>query len=359
MNETNLSARQKQILNLIGSSHNGLSRATLEKALANLFPASKATIARDLLTLTKAGLLQSIGKGKQTVYRSIDANPILRYFDLSAYFTLEPDQRTTARKTLNFAIFPQLTNLFPLEEKRALEKMSRNFSAELSKAGPDIARKELERFTIELSWKSSKIEGNTYTLLDTEALIKERNEASGHPKQEAIMILNHKAAFETILAHKQEFRKLTLSSLTQLHNVLVKDLSITTGIRAQPVGITGTAHRPPDNSWQIKEALEKTLAMVNQSPFPLEKALLVSALIPYIQPFADGNKRTGRMLTNAILLSHDIFPLSYRSIDETIYKEALILFFEQNSLYHLKKIVVEQYRFALQNYFPMADTGSS
>ena len=69
-------------------------------------------------------------------------------------------------------------------------------------------------------------------------------------------------------------------------------------------------------------------------------------MISYIQPFADGNKRTGRMLTNAILLAHDFYPLSYRSVDEDMYKKALILFYEQGSIYNLKEIFINQYKFA-------------
>ena len=215
----------------------------------------------------------------------------------------------------------------------------------------DIYLKELERFTIELSWKSSKIEGNTYSLLDTEALVKQKIEAPGHPKEEAIMILNHKRAFESILKNKNEYKKITLSQVAQLHNFMVKDLNINTGIRSQAVGITGTVYRPLDNQWQIKECLEKIILIVNETVYPLEKALIILAMLSYIQPFADGNKRTARMLANAVLLAHDFYPLSYRSVDETFYKKALVLFYEQNSLYYLKKILLDQYKFALETYF--------
>ena len=117
------------------------------------------------------------------------------------------------------------------------------------------------------------------------------------------------------------------------------------------MGITGTVYKPLDNQWQIKEALEKLIAVINKTNNPLEKALIASTMISYIQPFADGNKRTGRMLTNAILLAHDYYPLSYRSVDEITYKKAPILFYEQNSLYQLKKIILDQYQLALKTYF--------
>ena len=134
-------------------------------------------------------------------------------------------------------------------------------------------------------------------------------------------------------------------------NVLIQKLHVDPGVRKHPVGITGTLYRPLDNEWQIREALEKFIAVINASPHPLEKALIASAMVAYIQPFADGNKRTSRMLTNAILVAHDFYPLSYRVVNETLYKQALINFYEQHSLYELKRILIEQYEFALNNYF--------
>jgi Fic family protein len=97
--------------------------------------------------------------------------------------------------------------------------------------------------------------------------------------------------------------------------------------------------------------MEKTVTSINTTHHPLEKALIALAMIAYIQPFSDGNKRTARMLANALLLAHDYFPLSYRSIDENEYKQALILFYETNNLFHLKRLFLDQYTFALKTYF--------
>lgn len=350
MNETNLTPRQNLILALINQS-TGISRLEIENKVADKYPASKPTIARDLGFLIKKGLTRVSGKGKNTIYLPNIANPLLRYIDLHQYFAFEVDERNDGAKSFDFSLFEYLHNLFSANEIANILKLNKNFTEQTRKLQKDIYRKELERFIIELSWKSSKIEGNTYSLLDTETLIKQSIEAKGHPKEEAIMILNHKRAFETILAQRQKFRIITLSFITQLHNTLVKGLSITTGIRNEAVGITGTTYRPLDNNWQIKEALEKTITTINLSPHPLEKALIAITFISYIQPFADGNKRTGRMLANAILLAADYYPLSYRSVDETTYKQTLILFYEQHSIVHLKKIVLDQYRFALETYF--------
>ena len=173
----------------------------------------------------------------------------------------------------------------------------------------------------------------------------------GKPKSDALMILNHKVAFEEILASRSQFEKLDLSDVNQLHNLLIKDLEIATGIRKQAVGITGTVYQPLDNEHQIREAFEKTLAIVNKIKNPFEKAMVVHVMFPYIQPYIDGNKRTARMLTNAVLLAHDLFPLSYRSVDEDEFKKALILFYEQESIYHIKRLFIEQIKFANETYF--------
>ena len=93
------------------------------------------------------------------------------------------------------------------------------------------------------------------------------------------------------------------------------------------------------------------MKVLNKPAFPLEKALIANTMISYIQPFADGNKRTSRMLANAILLADDFYPLSYRIVYEISYKKALVLLYEQNSSYHLKKIFTQRYQFAVATYF--------
>ena len=189
-----------------------------------------------------------------------------------------------------------------------------------------------------MSYRGSlqKIEGNTYTLLETEALIKQEKEAEGKTKAEADMILNHKQAFKVILNNTIDFKVLKLNNLLELHNVLTQNLEISSGIRKNAVGITGTLYRPLDNEWQIREMLEKLITLINITEYPLEKALIANSVIAYLQPFADGNKRTARMFSNAILMANDYFPLSYRSVDENEYKEAMLLFYETNNLYHVK-----------------------
>ena len=349
MNDT-INPRQKQILELISRS-SSLSRLEIKAELSNDFQASIPTIARDLAYLLKEGLVTIHGEGRNTRYSGTNTSELLKYYDLDQYFSLDPDQRMSVRKQFNSDVFSRLSELYSSTEQSELNKIYKNFDIESKTTNKDIYLREVERFIIELSWKSSKIEGNTYSLLDTETLIKQKIEAEGHPKDEAVMILNHKTAFETILTNKEEYKKITLSQITQIHNILIKDLNVTTGIRKQAVGITGTTYHPLDSHSQIQDAVDKFVICLNKSKYPLEKALITIAMISYIQPFADGNKRTARMLANAVLLANDYYPLSYRSVDETFYKKALVLFYEQNSLYYLKQIINDQYKFALNTYF--------
>ena len=165
------------------------------------------------------------------------------------------------------------------------------------------------------------------------------------------MILNHKNAIDYILENPNEFKILGEEKIIKLHHLLTKDLEVTSGLRNSKVAITGTEFRPLADSASIKEALAKAIKLVNAFDFPLAKALLALALISYIQPFVDGNKRTARTLANAVLIASDYYPLSYRNQDEVEYLKAMVLFYETNNLYHLKKIVVDKYKFALGNYF--------
>jgi Fic family protein len=213
-----------------------------------------------------------------------------------------------------------------------------------------LLEKELQRLVIELSWKSSKIEGNTYTLLDTERLINEHKEAIGHKKDEAMMILNHKDAFLFVRGNETEFKTLSVRNIEKLHSILIKDLDVNKGLRKGLIGITGSKYKPLDNIHQIREAVESLGSAISRAETPYDKALLSLVGISYIQPFEDGNKRTGRLMANALLLSHNCAPLSYRSVSENDYRTAMLVFYEINSVVPFAEIFKEQYLFAANNY---------
>lgn len=350
MNETKISPRQKAILDIL-SQKGPLSRSEISRGVSSFYPVSRATLIRDLNDLVGRKLVKSNGRGRGLVYSLVEQQKILSYIDLETYFQKEVDARDVKYENFNPEIFSQLKNLLTIKDIKDFDLGRQKFTHRLSKSDETEFQKELERFVIELSWKSSKIEGNTYTLLETEDLIKRRKEAIGHPKEEATMILNHKNAFDLIFKNRRDFQKISLKDIRGLHAELTKNLSIDQGLRQRPVGITGTRYQPPKNVWQTREAIEKLIKLLSSTGHPAEKSLIALALIAYIQPFADGNKRTSRMLSNAIFLAFDYYPLSYRGIDEVEYKKALIVLYEQNNLYHLKRLFLEQYRFAMENYF--------
>lgn len=351
MNETiALNQRQKNVLNFLLSS-DFLTRKQISLDLNRKNIVSRATLSRDLQELVKFKLINKIGSGPHVKYSLKFEHELLKIVDLNIYFEADPDSRIGVNKVFQSDVFDKLTGLFDNDEKKSLMSDYRSFEKIQKSLDKTILIRELERFLIELSWKSSKIEGNTYTLLETEVLIKQEIMAEGKTKEEARMILNHKEAFKLILENVTDFKKLKINDVLSLHNILTNNLDITSGIRKNAVGITGTLYRPIDNEHQLREMLEKLIDSINQTEYPLEKALIANCMIAYLQPFSDGNKRTSRMLSNAILMANDYFPLSYRSVDENEYREAMLLFYETNNLFHLKRLFIEQYKFALKTYF--------
>lgn len=344
MNDTNLTPRQIKILNLL--SHNPQTRDQIEKIINT----SKITVIRDLKDLISRNLVAVSGKGKSTTYNSLQ-NPFLKFIDLDEYFDESSEIRKSAKSEFDFNVFDNLKNLFSVDEREKISKDSINFDKRGKTIDPTLYKREVERFTVEFAWKSSRIEGNTYTLLETEALIKNAKEADGRSKYEAKMILNHKTAIDFILSNRSYFRQLSLEKVIKLHSILIDDLEVTEGIREGAVAITGTRYVPMKGKVNLKKALEKTIDLINKTNFPLEKALIASCMVAYIQGFNDGNKRTARTLANAVLISNSFYPLSYRDLNESEYIKSMIVFYEQNNLYNFKKIIIDQYKFSEENYF--------
>lgn len=346
-----LTQRQSKILDFIQEKRSA-KRLDVELFINSIDDkTSKVTIIRDLDVLLKQNLIKKTGQARSITYTPAQANEILRKYNVVEYFKIDSDRRKIKYPQFNFDVFNNLNNIFVKNEVQELEKTNNIYRCKIEKLSPVILKKEFERLLIELSWKSSQIEGNTYSLLDTEVLIKDNIEAEGHKKEEAIMILNHKKALEYIFGNGSYYKKLTLKKIEELHAILVDSLSVTKGLRKSPVGIVGTNYKPLSNQHQIKESMEKLIEKTNSTENVIEKALFTVLMISYIQPFEDGNKRTGRILANAILYANNYCPLSYRSINESEYKKAVIIFYENNSLDYFKKLFIEQFKFAVDKYF--------
>ena len=139
--------------------------------------------------------------------------------------------------------------------------------------------------------------------------------------------------------------------MEELHSILVKELGIDRNIRKRRIGITGTNYRPLDNEFQIREALQETCNLINRRENIFDKALLALLLLSYIQAFTDGNKRMARITANALLIANKYCPISFRTVDAVEYKKTMLVFYEQNNISAFKEIFINQFKFAVENYF--------
>lgn len=343
--------RQEYILKYL-EQNDSSNRENIENFIVQLgYKGSKITILRDLDLLVADGLVEKVGKAKATIYSLSSQSSLLKNIDVQEYFNKDQDERVLHNAGFNFDVLKILKGLFTQKEKENLKLLNENFKKNKAKLSQKLLQKEFERLTVELAWKSSRIEGNTYTLLDTERLLKENISAKGKTNEETQMVLNHKKALDFILDKPEYYKELSLSKIIEIHHLLTDNLDVEKGVRTGIVGIVGTNYKPLDNAYQIKEALNELVNLINEVDDPVEKALVAVLMIAYIQPFEDGNKRTSRILGNALLLANEYCPLSYRSVDEVEYKKGIILFYEQNNASYFKKLFVEQFTQAVEKYF--------
>lgn len=329
----------------------GASRSEIETGM-NL-KESPATVKRILAGLVESGQAVVIGQGRATRYSVSAQAHVTMSLNIDTYFEKETDERIV-QTDFNFELINDIlpkVELFTPQEKEQLDALQAQFTNNIKDITPTEYRKEMERLGIDLSWKSSQIEGNTYSLLETEKLLKEKQTAQGKTKEEAVMLLNHKDALDYILEEPEHLKELTIRRIEELHTLLVKELDVDKGIRRRRVGVTGTNYRPLDNEFQIREALEDSCRLINGKESVFEKALLALVLISYIQAFSDGNKRTARMTSNAILIANRYCPISFRTVDSVDYKKAMLIFYEQNNISAFKKIFIDQFAFAVGTYF--------
>lgn len=327
------------------------SRDDIAKGIA--FEGSDATMKRLLSTAIQSGDVVAEGKARATRYRLSPQAHLLMPLNLDTYFALDVDERQV-QTFFNFELIREQlpsVELFTKEELTHLRELQSEFRQHVDEMTGNEYRKEMERLGIDLSWKSSQIEGNTYSLLETERLLRESKTAAGKTKEEAVMLLNHKDALRFILDNPDYLQELTVGHIEDIHQLLTKELAVDRGLRHRRVGITGTNYHPLDNEFQIREAMRDTCSLINGKENIFEKALLTLVLISYIQPFVDGNKRTARITSNAILIANGYCPLSFRSVDSIDYKKAMLIFYEQNNLYAFKQIFMDQFEFAVREYF--------
>ena len=314
---------------------------------------SDSTMKRLLSAAVKEGNIETVGRGPATKYKLTPQAHVTMPLDLATYFDKDIDEREV-QESFNFDLIRDVlpkVEIFTKEELEVLNAAQMEFKKNTEGMTELEYRKEMERLGVDLSWKSSQIEGNTYSLLETERLLKDKQTASGKTKEEAIMLLNHKDALDFVLDVPDYLKELSVHRIENFHSILTKELEVDRNIRHRRVGITGTNYRPLDNEFQIREALEDTCTLVNGKDNVFEKALLTLVLLSYIQAFVDGNKRTARITSNAVLIANGYCPISFRTVDSIDYKKAMLMFYEQNNIAAFKKIFIEQFLFAVKTYF--------
>ncbi len=312
-----------------------------------------ATVKRILNKIKEENFVELEGKGRGTKYKISSSYSIIYPIDIEEYFLTEIDDRII-KEEFNLELIPTTLNevqLFTVEELDHLNKLQAKYTENLQTLSDAQYHKELERLAIDLSWKSSQIEGNTYSLLETERLLKEKETAEGKNKDEATMLLNHKEAIDFIVENPDYLDPIEIRKIEDIHRILTKELGVDRNIRKRRVGISGTNYKPLDNKYQILEALQQMCNLVNATKNVFEKTLLLLVLLSYIQAFNDGNKRTARIVSNACLINNKYCPISFRTIDSIEYKKAMLIFYEQNNISVLKNIFINQFEFAVQTYF--------
>ena len=342
--------RDQKIIDFIKKFGESSSKEVFDKVDISV---SYATLKRLLTRLISENILSVKGQGKARRYIISPAFELIQPIDIAKYYEKEIDERKI-NEGFNFSIINKVLSkysVFTENELLKLNELQAAFQNNIAQLSESEYKKEFERLAIDLSWKSSQIEGNTYSLLETEKLLKEKETAGGKTKEEAIMLLNHKDALDFIIENPDYLDPLSISKIEDIHGILVKELAVERNLRKRRVGISGTNYRPLDNEFQILEALQNSCDVINNKKSIFEKALLALVLISYIQPFMDGNKRTARIVSNAILIHKNYCPLSFRTVDSIDYKKAMLLFYEQNNLSNFKKIFINQFEFAVNTYF--------
>jgi hypothetical protein len=238
------------------------------------------------------------------------------------------------------------------EEQRAhLAKVGKvNFEAQ---AAGTYAKQILTRLLIDLSWNSSRLEGNTYSLLDTTRLIELGEAAEGRDQLEAQMIVNHKEAIEFLVNDAAEigFNRYTILNL---HGILAQNLLPDTNapgrLRRIVVGIGKSTYHPLEMPQLIEECFNQLLDAGAAIRNPFEQAFFAMVQLPYLQPFDDVNKRVSRLSANIPFIKRNLSPLSFIDVPRALYMEALLGVYELNKIDLLRDVFIWAYERSAARY---------
>ena len=237
-------------------------------------------------------------------------------------------------------------------EREYLHKIGAPKIGEKQPAGT-YASQILGRLLIDLSWNSSRLEGNTLSLLDTRRLFGFGQKAEGKKRTDVQMILNHKTAIEFLVksADRIGFNRYTFSSL---HGALSENLLVDRGavgrLRRIPVQIGQSTFLPLGDPWQIEEYFDRLLTKADAIEDPFEQSFFLMVQLPYLQPFEDVNKRTSRLAANIPLIQHNLSPLTFTDVPQNLYTEAILGVYELNNIDLLKDVYLWAYQRSAARY---------
>ncbi len=263
----------------------------------------------------------------------------------------------TQRKPVGYAFSfldgyrPNVSAYLSVALRKKLAGLGRT-NGEAQPAGTHL-RKVMDRLLIDLSWNSSRLEGNTYSLLETQRLLEAGEAAEGKAAHETQMILNHKAAIELLAEHAGEigFNRYTLCNLhALLSENLLPEPAAGGRLRAHAVGISGSVYLPPEVPSMIEECFDQILATATAITDPFEQAFFAMVQLPYLQPFEDVNKRVSRLAANIPLVQHNLGPLSFIDVPQPDYTHAILGVYELNRVDYLRDVFEWAYERSCARY---------
>ncbi|MEX3956168.1 Fic family protein [Trinickia sp. EG282A] len=330
---------------------------------------ARRTAQRWLTELTESGRIRPVGAGRARRYVASGSRPPVTAVprdaspdhiplsadsqDVLAYV----DQPIEARRPVGYqrdfldAYEPNRTWYLPEPIRRQLRKMGDTGQAKLP-AGT-YGRAILNRLLIDLSWASSHLEGNTYSRLDTRELIEHGRAAQGKAARETQMILNHKAAIELLVDNAETvgFNRYTLLNLhSALSYNLLPNPADEGRLRQHGVEIGQSVYRPLSVPAQLAETLDLILDKANRINDPFEQSFFVMVHLPYLQPFADVNKRTSRLAANLPLIRANLCPLTFLDVPEQAYSRAILGIYELTRVELLRDLYLWAYERSTQEY---------
>lgn len=246
---------------------------------------------------------------------------------------------------------PNKTSFLSLDQKKELMILGQ---VELSqKPAGTYARDIYQRLIIDFSWNSSRLEGNTYSLLETKRLIELGEAADGKNITETQMILNHKAAIEFLIdsAEEIDFDRLMICNIhALLSDNLLGDPSASGKVRERAVQIAGSTYLPIDNPHFLSEMFELFLKKAKQINNPFEQSFFTLVHLSYLQTFEDVNKRTSRLSANIPLIKENLKPLAFVDVDQETYLKALLGIYEKNDVSLFRDLYMWAYKRSTLRY---------